>query len=98
MTEEQRIFSGKLFASEAPELVAKKNKDFGPNTTIVPPLHPMLAEERRGVVCQDSVERLCYARPTRDIPANSFAAGVPARVIRTITSGETVRHLFNDIR
>lgn len=205
MTEEQRIFSGKLFASEAPELVAKKNKahglsldynllyeedhdkrtailhelleqigegsfmlgpihfhygchtrigshcfmnfdftvqddanvtigdhcNFGPNTTIVTPLHPMLAEERRGVVCKDGVERLCYARPvtigndcwfganvvvcpgvtigdncvigagsvvTRDIPANSFAAGVPARVIRTITSEETVRHLFDDIQ
>ncbi len=48
MTEEQRIFSGKLFASEVPELVAKKNKDFGPNTTIVTPLHPMLAEEEAG--------------------------------------------------
>lgn len=26
MTEEERIFSGRLFASKAPELVAKKNK------------------------------------------------------------------------
>ena len=26
MTEEERIFSGRLFASEAPELVAKKNR------------------------------------------------------------------------
>lgn len=205
MTEEERIFSGKLFASEVPELVDKKNKahrlsldynllyeeeidrrtailhdllyqigegsfmlgpihfhygchtqigshcfmnfnftvqddakvtignhcNFGPNTTIVTPLHPMLPEERRGIVCKDGVERfLCYAKPvtigndcwfganvvvcpgvtigdncvigagsvvTRDIPDNSFAAGVPARVIRTITAEETIRNLFDDI-
>lgn len=205
MTEEERIFDGKLFASEVPELVEKKKKahrlsldynglyeedtekrtailhellhqigegsfmlgpihfhygchtkigkhcfmnfnftvqddakvtigdhcNFGPNMTIVTPLHPMLADERRGIVCSDGVERfLCYAKPvtigndcwfganvvvcpgvtigdhcvigagsvvTRDIPSNTFAAGVPARVIRTITEKESVRNLFDDI-
>ena len=138
MTEEERIFKGQLFASEAPELVEKKNKahklseqynrtfeedvqerkrilsellaelgegtlllgpirfhygchtrigahcfinfnftvqddalvsigdynNFGPTVTIVTPLHPMLAEERRGMLCADGVERfLCYAKP-----------------------------------
>ena len=193
MTEEERIFKGELFASEVPELVAKKLKahrlsqeysqlfeedaaererilhellasigegtfmlgpirfhygchtrvgshcfmnfnftvqddacvtignhcNFGPNVTIVTPMHPMLPEERRGLVCSDGEERfLCYAKPvvigddcwfganvvvcpgvtigegcligagsivTRDIPARSFAAGSPARVIRPIT-------------
>ena len=38
--------------------------NFGPNVTIVTPLHPMLPRERRGMVCADGVERfLCYARP-----------------------------------
>lgn len=206
MTEEERIFSGKLFASEVPELVAKKNKAhklsqdynmlyesdaearanilselldavgegtamlgpihfhygchtrigggcfmnfnftvqddarvtigdrcfFGPNATIVTPLHPMRPDERRGMVCSDGVERLVvYAKPvtigsdcwfganvvvcpgvtigencvigagsvvTRDIPANSFAAGVPARVIRPITEDDAIANLFDELR
>lgn len=205
MTEEERIFSGGLFASEAPELVAKKRKahrlsqdynnlydedsearenilrellhtvgegtlmlgpirfhygchtqigshcfinfnftvqddafvtigdhcNFGPNVTIVTPLHPMLPNERRSLVCSDGIERfLCYAKPvtigndcwfganaavcpgvtisdscvigagsvvTKNIPANSFAAGSPARVIRSITEDDTVRRLFHEI-
>ncbi len=205
MTEEERIFSGKLYASEEPELVEKKLKahrlsqmynmtfedddeernrilhellseigkgtfmlgpihfhygshttighdcfmnfnftvqddarvtigshcNFGPNVTIVTPLHSMLARERRPIECTDGVERfLCYAKPvsigndcwfganvvvcpgvrvgdncvigagsvvTKDIPDNSFAAGVPARVIRTISEEETIRNLFDEI-
>ena len=205
MTEEQRIFDGKLFASEVPELVAKKRLahrlsqefntlfesdeqprqaildrllaavgegtrmlgpihfhygchttigsgcfmnfnftvqddapvtigdhcNFGPNVTIVTPLHPLLPDERRGIVCSDGVERfLCYAKPvvighdcwfganvvvcpgvtvgencvigagsvvTREIPANSFAAGVPARVIRPITERDAIANLFDDL-
>jgi maltose O-acetyltransferase len=29
---------------------------------------------------------------TRDIPANSFAAGNPARVIRTLTEADSMAH------
>ena len=37
--------------------------NFGPNVTIVTPMHPMLPDERRGMVCDDGVERfLCYAK------------------------------------
>lgn len=37
---------------------------FGPNVTIVTPLHPMLADERRLLMCADGVaRRLCYAKP-----------------------------------
>ena len=205
MTEEERIFSGMLFASEEPELIEKKlkahrlsqeysqsfeeekekrdrilhellteigegtfmlgpirfhygchtkigthcfmnfnftvqddalvtignNNNFGPNVTIVTPMHPMIAEERRGMICSDGVERfLCYAKPvtigndcwfganvvvcpgvtigdncvigagsvvTRDIPTNSFAAGVPAKVIRMITEQDSVRKIFDEI-
>lgn len=138
MTEEERIFSGKLFASEMPELVEKKEKahrlsqdynnlyetdtekrndilhgllaeigegtfmlgpirfhygchtkigrccfmnfnftvqddakvtignhcNFGPNVTLVTPLHPMLPEERREITCKDGEKRfLCHAKP-----------------------------------
>ena len=206
MTEEERIFSGKLFASEEPELVAKKLKahrlsqefndlfeediearqsilqklledigegtimlgpirfhygchtkignycfmnfnftvqddaqvrignhcNFGPNVTIVTPLHPMLPDERRGIVCSDGVKRfVCYAKPVtigndcwfganvvicpgvtigencvigagsvvnRNVPSNSFAAGVPAHIIRPITEKDTIRNLFNELR
>ena len=107
------------------------HNNFGPNVTIVTPMHPMLAEERRGMICSDGVERfLCYAKPvtigndcwfganvvvcpgvtigdncvigagsvvTRDIPSNSFAAGVPARVVRPITEEDSVRNVFDEI-
>ena len=107
------------------------HNNFGPNVTIVTPMHPMLGEERRGMVCSDGVERfLCYAKPvkigndcwfganvvvcpgvtigdncvigagsvvTRDIPSNSFAAGVPAKVIRQITEKDSIRNMFDSI-
>ena len=97
---------------------------FGPNVTIVTPIHPMLPNERRTMLDQDGIPRhLCYAKPvtighdcwfganvvvcpgvtvgencvigagsvvTKDIPANSFAAGNPARVIRTITEADSM--------
>ena len=106
--------------------------NFGPNVTIVTPMHPMLGSERRGMVCKDGETRfLCYARPvtigsdcrfganvavcpgvtigdscvigagsvvTRSIPANSFAAGVPARVIREITEADAIAGQFPELR
>lgn len=99
---------------------------FGPNVTIVTPLHPMVASERRAMATAGGeAHRLCWAKPvyigsdcwfganvtvcpgvtigdgcvigagsvvTRDIPAGSFAAGVPARVIRPITEADSMRH------
>ena len=206
MTEEQRIFEGKLFASEVDELVARKLKahrlsqefsnlykedaqarqeileklvesvgegtfmlgpirfhygchtcigahcfmnfnftvqddarvtigdycNFGPNVTIVTPMHPMQGLQRRGIRCADGEERfLCYAKPvvigndcwfganvvvgpgvtigdncvigagsvvTRDIPANTFAAGAPARGFRPITEQDDIAKLFPELR
>ncbi len=108
------------------EVIIGDDCNFGPNVTIVTPLHPMLADERNGLVTADgNVRRLCYARPvhignscwfgagvtvcpgvtigdncvigagsvvTHDIPDNSFAAGVPCRVVREITQAESVRN------
>lgn len=100
--------------------------NFGPNVTIVTPIHPMLPDERRTMLDKDGKPcHLCYARPvtigndcwlganvvvcsgvtigdgcvigagsvvTKDIPANSFAAGVPCRVIRPITEEDSMIH------
>lgn len=108
------------------EVVIGENCDFGPNVTIVTPVHPMLSNERQGLMCPDGVgRRLCYAKPvhigkgcwlcanvtvlpgvtigegcvigagsvvTRDIPANSFAAGNPCRVIRTLTEADSMKN------
>ena len=98
--------------------------NFGPNFTVVTPIHPMLPEERfRMLDAEGKSAHLCYARPvvigkdcwfganvtvcpgvtigdgcvigagsvvTRDIPAMSFAAGVPCRVIRPITAEDSM--------
>lgn len=46
------------------EVVIGENCDFGPNVTIVTPVHPMLSNERQGLMCPDGVgRRLCYAKP-----------------------------------
>ena len=100
--------------------------DFGPNVTIVTPIHPMLVTERQALLCPDGVSRrLCYAKPVhigngcwiganvtilpgvtigdncvigagsvvvKSIPANSFAAGNPCKVIRTITEADSMKH------
>ena len=101
--------------------------NFGPNVTIVTPVHPMVAAERREMLNSEGQRvHLCYARPvtigndcwlgagvivcpgvtigdgcvigagsvvTKDIPANSFACGVPCRVVRLITEADSMVHL-----
>ena len=100
--------------------------DFGPNTTIVTPVHPLIAKERIAMMTSTGDKKhLCYAKPvhignncwfgasvtvcpgvtigdncvigagsvvTKDIPANSFAAGVPCRVIREITEKDSMKY------
>ncbi len=98
--------------------------NFGPNVTIVTPVHPMLPDERKAILtAEGKPRRLCWAKPvhvgkrcwicantvilpgvtigdncvigagsvvTRDIPAGSFAAGNPCRVIRPITEQDSM--------
>ncbi|OWR31535.1 hypothetical protein CDO73_07370 [Saccharibacillus sp. O23] len=98
---------------------------FGPNVTIVTPVHPFVASERRAMFDRrGETKSLCYAKPvtigndvwisagvticggvtigdgcvigagsvvTRDIPANSLAAGSPCKVIRPITEADSMR-------
>ena len=100
------------------------NCNFGPNVTIVTPIHPMLPQERNAMLDANGVPRhLCYAKPVKigndcwfgagvtvcpgvtvgdgcvigagstivkDIPPNSFAAGVPCKVIREITQADSM--------
>ena len=100
--------------------------NFGPNVTIVTPVHPMLPDERRWLLDASGTRRhMCYAKPvrvghdcwlganvvicpgvtigencvigagsvvTRDVPANSFAAGNPCRVIRPITQADSMAY------
>lgn len=115
-----------LTVQDDAEVVIDDGCDFGPNVTIVTPVHPMLADERKRMRNERGEEkRLCYAKPvhvgkncwicanttilpgvtigdncvigagsvvTRDIPANSFAARNPARVIRTLTEADSMAH------
>lgn len=108
------------------EVTIGENCNFGPNVTIVTPLHPMIASERKSLRLPDGSEkRLCWAKPvhignecwfganvvvcpgvtigdncvigagsvvTRSIPANTFAAGNPCRVIREITDADSLKN------
>lgn len=108
------------------EVIIGDNCNFGPNVTIVTPIHPMLADERREMLNEKGEKRhMCYAKPvrigndcwfgasvtvcpgvtigdncvigagsvvTRDIPSDSFAAGVPCRVIRTLSEKDSMRY------
>ena len=128
MTEWLKYFFGNfnLTVQDDAEVTIGDHCDFGPNTTIVTPVHPMLADERLAIMTADGeARRLCYAKPvhignncwfgasvtvcpgvtigdncvigagsvvTRDIPADSFAAGVPCRVIRKLGDADSMRH------
>lgn len=108
------------------EVTIGDNCCFGPNVTIVTPVHPMIASERRAMLTADGEKKhLCYAKPvhigrdcwfganvtvcpgvtigdrcvigagsivTRDIPSDSFAVGVPCRVVREITDADSMIH------
>ena len=59
--------------------------NFGPNTTIVTPLHPMIAEKRNAFTLPNGeTKRLCYAKPVKIGNNCWFGAGV------TVCPGVTV--------
>ena len=100
--------------------------NFGPNCTIVTPIHPMLPDERKVLLnSAGEKKRMCYATPVvigndcwfganvvvcpgvtigdncvigagsvvvKDIPANSFAAGNPCKVIRTLGEQDSMKY------
>lgn len=120
------FFNFNLTVQDDAEVTIGDDCNFGPNVTIVTPIHPMLPNERKEILCADGVKRrLCYAKPVhigndcwfganvvvcpgvtigdncvigagsvvvKSIPANSFAAGNPCRVIREITDADSMAY------
>ncbi len=120
------FFNFNITIQDDAEVTIGNDCNFGPNVTIVTPIHPMLPDERKEILCADGVKRrLCYAKPVhignacwfganvvvcpgvtigdncvigagsvvvKDIPANSFAAGNPCRVIRELSEKDSMIH------
>ena len=116
-----------LTVQDDAEVTIGDNCNFGPNVTIVTPIHPMLPDERYIMLdAEGNKKHLCYAKPvhigndcwfgasvtvcpgvtigdgcvigagsvvTRNIPPHSFAAGVPCRVIRTLTESDSIERM-----
>lgn len=61
--------------------------DFGPNVTIVTPVHPMLADERREMLTADGERKhLCYAKPVHI--GNNCWLGASVTVCPGVTIGD----------
>ena len=65
------------------------NNNFGPNFTVVTPVHPLIASERNAMLDPDgNVKHLCYARPVNIGNSCWFGAGVT--VCPGVTIGDNV--------
>lgn len=61
--------------------------DFGPNVTIVTPIHPMIPEERKAMrTGEGEVKRLCYAKPVTI--GNDCWIGANAIICSGVTIGD----------
>ena len=61
--------------------------NFGPNVTIVTPVHPMLADERKQMADEDGIPRhLCYAKPV--VIGNDCWLGANVVVCPGVTIGD----------
>lgn len=58
------FFNFNFTCQDDAEVTIGENCDFGPNVTIVTPLHPLLSDKRKALRCPDGTEkRLCWAKP-----------------------------------
>jgi maltose O-acetyltransferase len=58
------FFNFNITVQDDAEVTIGDDCNFGPNVTIVTPVHPMLPDERKEILCADGVKRrLCYAKP-----------------------------------
>lgn len=63
------------------------NCNFGPNTTIVTPIHPMLPNERKAILDKHGeIKRMCYAKPVKI--GNDCWLGANVVVCPGVTIGE----------
>lgn len=61
--------------------------DFGPNVTIVTPIHPMMAKERKEILTADGEKkRLCYAKPVHI--GNNCWLGASVTICPGVTIGD----------
>jgi maltose O-acetyltransferase len=84
----KRVFINYNFTCQDDALVTIGDDcNFGPNVTIVTPIHPMIAEERKLMLDKDGNEkRFCYAKPVVIGSDCWFGANV------TICPGVTIGH------
>ena len=84
----KRVFINYNFTVQDDALVTIGDDcNFGPNVTIVTPIHPMIAEERKLMLDKDGNEkRFCYAKPVVIGSDCWFGANV------TICPGVTIGH------
>lgn len=69
------------------EVTIGDNCNFGPNVTIVTPVHPMLSNERREMLASDgSKKRFCYAKPVHI--GNDCWFGASVTVCPGVTVGD----------
>lgn len=58
------FFNFNFTCQDDAQVTIGENCDFGPNVTICTPLHPMLSDERKALLCPDGEKRrLCWAKP-----------------------------------
>ncbi len=58
------FFNFNFTVQDDAQVIIGDDCNFGPNVTIVTPMHPLLPDERRGLNCVDgSVKHMCYAKP-----------------------------------
>lgn len=84
----ERFFANFNFTvQDDAEVTIGDDCNFGPNVTIVTPLHPMIASERNAMMTADGeIKRLCYAKPV--VIGNSCWFGASVTVCPGVTIGD----------
>ena len=76
-----------LTVQDDAEVIIGDNCNFGPNVTIVTPIHPMLPDERNAMRDKDgNIKRLCYAKPVHI--GNNCWLGANVVVCSGVTIGD----------
>ena len=76
-----------LTVQDDAEVTIGDNCNFGPNVTIVTPVHPMIAKERREILTSTGeIKRLCYAKPVHI--GNDCWLGASVTICPGVTIGD----------
>ncbi len=74
------------------EVTIGENCDFGPNVTIVTPIHPMLPGERKALLCPDGVARKGYAHTKPVSIGNNCWICANVTILPGVTVGDRLRY------